>query len=144
MAQACPLSFVTIDGTIARINSFWTALFLVAYYFSEEVAILFLLAVDFATRIYISQEYSFIYHLSKLLKGFLHLEAYFTDSGAKRLASKFGLLFIFLLALTQEYNLFLLHSIVFITFISCVFLELIFNYCIGCKIYYIYQTMKLK
>lgn len=144
MAQTCPLSFVTIDGTIARINSFWTALFLVAYYFTSEVSILFILALDFIMRIYINREYSMIFNLSKLVKDTLHLEEHLTDSGAKRLAAQFGLLFIFLLAVTQEYNFYLLHIAIFITFLSCIFLELFFNYCVGCKIYYIFQKIRLK
>ena len=64
-----------------------------------------------------------------------------TDAGAKRLAAYFGLSFswaiIILAGLDLAYEAKALASI-FAFFAS---LELIFNFCVGCKIYFIYKRI---
>ena len=142
MALSCPLSFEKIDATIARINSLWIALFLVAYFFTNSLLILLLLSVDFIIRIYGKKEYSPFVLLSTYTKNSFQLKSHFTDSGAKRLAAQFGLLFVSLLAVTQALHTEVIQFGIYTIFISCVLLELFFNYCIGCKVYFILQKLR--
>jgi len=144
MAQSCPLSFQTVDATIARINSLWIALFLMSYYFSHNILFLFIVGFDFFIRIYGNKEYSFFIKLSTLVKNIFKLKSHFTDSGAKKLAAQFGLLFVLLLSVTDYFQITYIHYGIFSIFILCVLLELLFEYCVGCKIYYLIQKLQLK
>jgi hypothetical protein len=63
------------------------------------------------------------------------------DGGAKRLAAYFGLTFMILLAFESFFHL---RDILYITagvFLSCAFLEVAFDFCIGCKIYFLIKKV---
>ena len=139
MSQSCPLAFRQIDGTIARLNAFSVFLFLVAFVFFPNPLLLLVVGTDFMIRLYGNKQYSPFFQFSKLLQKTFHLSTVMVDAGAKRVAAHFGLFFI---AVTLGANLagmsVLMYTAVAI-FIFCLSLELLFSYCIGCKVYFIYR-----
>ncbi|MFC2074625.1 DUF4395 family protein, partial [Campylobacterota bacterium] len=64
-----------------------------------------------------------------------------TDAGAKRLAAYFALGFSWAVIVLHTFELFDLAKIVTIIFVACSLMELIFNYCVGCKIYFLYKKL---
>ncbi len=139
MAQSCPLAFRQIDETIARLNALSVFLLLFLFIFIPNPLILFFLGADFMIRLYGNKNFSPIFQVSKLLKKVFGFQSEMVDAGAKRLAAHFGLFFVFLsLAANLAGMTVLMYSAVGV-FMFCLSLELLFGYCIGCKIYFIYR-----
>ena len=139
MSQSCPLAFRQIDGTIARLNAFSVFTLLVLFVFVPNPLILLVVGADFMIRLYGSKQYSPFFQFSKLLQKTFKLSSVMVDAGAKRVAAHFGLFFV---AVTLGGNLAGLDLLMYTTvaiFIFCLSLELLFAYCIGCKVYFIYR-----
>jgi len=139
MAQSCPLAFRQIDGSIARLNALSVFLLLSLFVFDTNPLILLFLGVDFTIRLYGNKSLSPVFQVSKVIKKLFSLRSEMVDAGAKRLAAHFGLFFVLLSLGTNLAGLSLLMSSVVGVFLFCLSLELLFGYCIGCKIYFIYR-----
>jgi hypothetical protein len=141
MAPACRITFRQIDGTIVRINALSLSLMLLGYLVSGQIIFIYILGVDLIVRLFINKRLSPINQVSRLIKVMLRAKTHNTDAGAKRLASYFALGFswtivsLHALGLVQEAKIL---ASVFILFSS---LEVFFNFCVGCKIYYIFKRM---
>lgn len=139
MAQSCPLAFRQIDGTVARLNALTVMALLSFFVALPNPLILLFLGVDFMVRLYGNKVFSPVNQLSKGIRRVLGLKSAMVDAGAKRLAAHFGLLFVLLsLAANLAGATLLMYSAVAL-FMFCLALEMLFGYCIGCKIYFIYR-----
>ncbi len=139
MAQSCPLAFRQIDGTVARLNALSVFLLLILFVVTTEPVVLVFSGADFIIRLYGNKSYSPVFQLSKALKKVFRLSSDMVDAGAKRLAAHFGLFFVALsLAASLSGMTTLMYGAVGV-FLFCLSLELLFAYCIGCKIYFIYR-----
>lgn len=137
--KSCPISFIQIDANIVRINSFYILLLFSLYLITLNKVIILFLLTDFAIRIFLSKSYSPLFYLSSLTKELLHVKSKLEDSAPKKLATYFGFMFvafIFLFDLLHVETLFYIMSGIFLV---CLFLEFAFDYCMGCKIYYLYK-----
>ncbi len=139
MAQSCPLAFRQIDGTITRLNAFSIFLLLTLFIVLDEPLILLFLGFDYTVRLYGNKNYSPVYLLSQGLQRLFGFKAEMVDAGAKRLAAHFGLLFVLAALVASLSGLTAVTYGVVALFLLCLALELLFAYCIGCKIYFIYR-----
>jgi len=139
MSQACPLAFRQIDGTIARLNALSVFVVLTLFILFPDPLLLLFLAIDFMIRLYGKKSFSPIQYLSIHLQNLFHLKREMTDAGAKRLAAHFGLAFVILTLSAYLSGLTLAMYLFAGIFLFCLTLELLFAYCIGCKIYFIYR-----
>ncbi len=139
MAQSCPLAFRQIDGTIARINALSVVLLLLLSVFIPEPLILLVLGFDFLIRLYGNRRFSPVFQVSTALKRVFGFKTVMTDAGAKRLAAHFGLFFVFAALTASLAGLTVVMYAIVAVFLFCLSLELLFAYCIGCKIYFIYR-----
>lgn len=141
MAQVCPLTFRQVDATVVRIGSFFV-MFTVALFLSTlQVGLLYLLSVDFLIRLYGKKSYSPVYLFSIGIKSLLRLETKMEDAGAKRLAAQFGLLFLLVLIAAYHLHLDMVLYTAGAVFLSCASMELLFGYCIGCKVYFVMKKI---
>ena len=111
------------------------------YLVTTNVYILMFLVLDFTIKLFLNKKFSPINRVSMLLKKILVLKDRFTDGGAKRLAAYFGLIFSVLLIIIHFFDLLVLTLVVAGIFLSCTLLDFIFEYCIGCKIYFIIKKI---
>ena len=139
MSQACPLVFRQIDGTVARLNALSVFVVLTLFVLFPDPLLLLFLAIDFMIRLYGKKSFSPIQHLSIRLQNLFHLKNEMTDAGAKRLAAHFGLAFVILTLSAYLSGLTFIMYLFAGIFLFCLTLELLFAYCIGCKIYFIYR-----
>jgi hypothetical protein len=140
MPQSCPLAFRQIDGTIARINALSVFLLSLLFIFIPEPLILLVVGFDFMIRLYGNRRFSPVFQVSTILKRVLGLKSEMVDAGAKRLAAHFGLFFVFAALVSSFAGLTVVMYAIVAVFLFCLLLELLFGYCIGCKIYFIYRT----
>ena len=90
-------------------------------------------------RLYGNKNYSLVFQLSKGIKKVVGFESEMVDAGAKRLAAHFGLFFVALSLASALADFDVLMQVTVGIFLFCLSLELLFAYCIGCKIYFIYR-----
>lgn len=141
--KSCPVSFKLIDGVVARIGAYFIILFLLTYILTSQIVFLYLLALDFFIRIYMNKSYSIVFQLARLTKKILKLETKLTDAAAKRLAAQFGLFFSILLVFEVSFDFELAFYITASILLFCALLEALFNFCVGCEIYYILKRWGL-
>jgi hypothetical protein len=141
MAQACPVSFKSINITVSRLSSFIVSLLVIYYLYSSNVFVLYFLLIDFVTRLFYDKKFSLVDTLSRILKKTFKLEDVFGDSGAKRLAGIFGLLFVVLLIISYYMGLKVAPFVIGGVFVLCSLMDALVNYCVGCKIYFIIKKI---
>ncbi|MFT5662157.1 MAG: hypothetical protein ACI9TV_002805 [Sulfurimonas sp.] len=141
MSQSCPITFKRIDGNVARIGAFFVVTLVVLYLATSFILFLYILALDFITRLYLNKEFSIIFQLSKTVKKILKIKTMMTDAGAKRLAATFGLMFSVLLIIEAHFSLDIALYITATILLICASMEVLFDYCVGCKVYYIIKKI---
>lgn len=141
MDTSCPIAFREIDGTIVRIGAFFISFVVIVYLFTSQIFLLIFLAIDFCIRIYGHKPYSPIFQISRFVKRILKLESDMTDAGAKRLAAQFGLLFSVMLIVEGFFGFDVALYLTAGALLACTFLEVLFGYCVGCKIYFIIKKI---
>ncbi|MDY0120474.1 MAG: DUF4395 domain-containing protein [Sulfurimonas sp.] len=141
MAYNCPLTFQKVESHISRLSSFLVSSLIIAYLITSNVYILYFLLIDFLIRLYMDKSYSLIFLFAKAIKNILALKDSFCDGGAKRLAAYFGLLFVFLLIATHYLDQWLVSLAIAAIFLVCSLLDVLFDFCIGCKVYYLIKRV---
>ena len=141
MSNSCPLNFERVDSNISRLSSLFIASLVILYLFTPNIYILIFLVLDFTIKLFINKELSPITMLSQSIRSAFRMKDKFTDGGAKRLAGIFGLLFVVLLILTHFLNAWIGSLVVATIFLSCSLFDVFFNYCIGCKVYFIIKRI---
>lgn len=135
MSQTCPLLFRQVDANISKISAVAVSLGVIAYLLSMQKIILAFIIIDFIIRLSRFKSMSPIFRGSCFIKRVLNLPTRLEDAGAKRLAAIFGLIFSIAILGFDFLGLKLGIWIVAAVFISCVVLDLLFDYCIACKVY---------
>jgi hypothetical protein len=135
MSQVCPLLFRQIDAMISKISAALVMSSVIAYLITMQKLILVFLILDFIVRLSGYKRISPIYQFANGIQKLFKLSVKMEDAGAKRLAAIFGLVFMIGMLVSD-----FLHSITAVwiiaaAFMSCVLLDLFFNYCIACKVY---------
>ena len=141
MSAACPLLFRQVDGTVSRISALFVSVGVIAYFLSGSLFFLLFLAADFMIRLYGDKKKSPVFLASLGLQKLLHLPQKMVDAGAKRMAAKFGLLFVFLLIISHVINAPMLAYGIAATFLLCTFMEIVFSFCVGCQVYFLIKKI---
>lgn len=139
--KSCPVSFVSVDGNVTRISSFYFGLILFAYLATMYDAILYSLIVDFIVRLFIGQKYSLLIILATQTKNIFRIKEHRVDSAAKRLAAIFGLLFLVLIAIASFLGLNILLYVLCVILFACIIMEVTIAYCVGCEVYYLVKYL---
>lgn len=141
MQNSCPLSFKPVDSYVARLSSLFVVFLVLLYLFTLNVYILFFLAIDFIIKLFVINRTAPLNTLSKIIKKIFKIKEKLVDGGAKRLAGFFGLLFVMLLLISHLFDTWILSISIAVIFIICSLLDVLFNYCIGCKIYFVIRKV---
>lgn len=141
MALACPLNYQQIDATLVRIASFYIIASVIAFLLTSNIYLLYWLAIDTMFRIYGPKGFSMVYQLASMTKYLLRLPDKMSDAAAKRLASQFAMLFVLMLIVGYHLEMATFIYAVAAVFLFCAALELLFDFCVGCKVYYIMKAL---
>ena len=141
MSNACPLNFKPVDSNICRFSALIVALLVLTYLFTSNVYILFFLAIDFILKLFFSPGVSPINLVGEFFKNLFNAKANSVDGGAKRLAGFFGLFFVLLLGFAHFLDIWEVSLAIAAIFLACSLLDVFFDYCIGCKIYFIIKKI---
>ncbi|MHC3994311.1 DUF4395 family protein [Thiomicrolovo sp. ZZH C-3] len=141
MAQACPVNFTAVDNTVSRILSLLSAGVVALFFVTGAVPLLFALGADLLVRLYGNKHYSPLFQSAAALKRLMHLPAQKVDGAAKSVAGHFGLLFILLLIVAASLGLQAVLVAVASVYVLCLLMDVLFNFCVGCKVYYLYRLI---
>ena len=142
MAQVCPISTRRVDSNMTRMISFQVALFTVILLVTQEALFGAILLFDFAMRALRFVHYSPFHIIGNFVLSGWGITPKLCDESPKRFALYLGLLaslcmvVFFLAGMTV-----IATSLTAVLFI-CALLETLFDYCLGCKIYYAIQIAK--
>jgi len=139
--KSCPISLISVDSNIARINAFYVGIIFTLFILFQNLALVLFLILDFATRIFFKKEYSLLFILSMQTKQILKLESVKVDAAPKKLAALFGLVFLLAITAVHFANLTTLFYIFSGVLLACIFFEVAFSYCLGCEIYHLYKRV---
>ena len=135
MSQTCPLLFRQIDSTISKISAAVVMIGVIIYLITMQKLIIIFMIFDFILRLSGYKRFSPVFQFANGVQKLFHLPVYLEDAGAKRLAAIFGLLFMIGIVVSDFMGCTIGIWIIASIFISCVLFDLVFDYCIACKVY---------
>jgi len=137
MSYSCPMSFKQIDSNVSRLTSFLVASLVVLYLFYDVIFILYVVLFDFIIRLFIKKDSSPLHMIALGIKEIFGIKDKYVDSGAKRLAAYFGLLFVLMLLVAHYAGVYFVTIVIAAVFLSCSLMDVFLNFCVGCQIYHI-------
>jgi len=121
MSNACPLNFTKVDSNVSRFNALFVAILVITYLYTENIYILLFLFFDFVLKLFLNPGVSPIMMLAEFLKNIFHI--------------------VTSLIITHFLHIWLLSLSLALVFLACSLLDVFFDYCIGCKIYFIIKKI---
>jgi hypothetical protein len=99
--------------------------------------------IDFIARVFRKEGYSPFAQTAKLILRQWGASPHYADESPKRFALYLGLGTTVAIVLLSVAGLFKAAVVVALILIICAFLEVLFDFCIGCKLYYVLQLVKV-
>ncbi len=142
MAQACPISLRRVDSNMVRAISFQVALFTIILLITQETIFALVLLFDFVMRTFRLSQLSPFHVVSKFVLTGWGVAPKLCDESPKRFALYLGLVASLFLVLFYMAGFSTFATIITVILLICALLETLFDFCIGCKIYYAIQIGK--
>lgn len=120
----------------------FTAATVAAFLATDQLLLMVLLGADLAFRLMGRKELSVLHSASARVKQVFKMPTVNTDGGAKQVAGYFGMLFIASLVIGSILQLQVVVNVLAILYLGCLLMDTFMNFCLGCKIYHIYQMLK--
>ncbi len=144
MSPSCPISSVRVDSHLVRAISLQVALTTLILMITQFKFLALFLLLDFSLRaLRLSNLSLFSLFGNRMLK-YYSLEPKYCDESPKRFALYLGLFVSFFIALFFFAGMTKLAILISFILLICALLETLFDFCIGCKIYYVIQIVKFK
>lgn len=144
MTQTCPISFNRIDAHLVRIVAVQVLTVALLLLVTQELIFALILLFDFSVRILNLKNLSLFAFVAKSLIEQFHIKAQPCDEAPKRFALYLGVSIVALFTILYAFKLIFLASLLVVILLLCAFLEAVFDYCIGCKIYHLIQILAPK
>jgi len=143
MSPSCPISARRVDSNMVRVISFQVALFTVALLFTQEILFSLVLLFDFVMRVARKPNLSPFHVIGKFILEGWNIAPKLCDESPKRFALYMGLVTSMVLVLLFAAGLPVVATMIAVILLICALLETLFDFCIGCKIYYAIQLVKV-
>ena len=142
MAQVCPISTRRIDAHMVRAISLQVVLLAIVLLITKQSIFAYILLYDFSMRALRKPKLSALHFIAKFVLDGWGIAPKLCDESPKRFALYMGLVISLLLVLFYSAGFVLLATVITVILSVCALLETVFDYCIGCKIYYAIQMIK--
>ncbi|NOR56641.1 MAG: DUF4395 family protein [Sulfurovum sp.] len=142
MIQTCPISAKRVDSNMVRVIAAQVALMTALFLLAAEPFFVAIIVYDYSVRALGKISLSPFYFIGNCFLKTFDIEPKLTDESPKRFALFLGLTSSSFLLLASLLNLSVLGSVIAVILIICALLESLFDYCIGCKLYYAIQIVK--
>jgi len=142
MSPSCPISTRRVDSNMVRVISFQVALFTVILLITQESFFAFVLLFDFLMRAMRQTNFSPFQIVGNFIITGWGIAPKLCDESPKRFALYLGLVTSLFLVILYAAGLTIFATAITIILFICALLETLFDFCIGCKIYYAIQIGK--
>jgi len=138
----CPISNQKINETVARLNGFFTVIFLLTFAVTGNMLVISVLLIDFLLRATNHSKYSIFAIVSKSIAKNLALKERFINAGPKIFAARIGLVFTVSILFSIIFGFGTAAYVLTAIFGLCAFLEAVFGLCIACEVYpFVYKFL---
>lgn len=142
MSPSCPISARRVDSNMVRVIAFQVALFTATLLFTQEIFFALVLLFDFAMRVARKPNLSPFHVIGRLVLEGWNIQPKLCDESPKRFALYMGLLTSVILILLVAAGLPIVTAVTAFILLVCALLETLWDFCIGCKIYYAIEYIK--
>ena len=142
MSPSCPISTRRVDSNMVRVISFQVALFTVLFLISQESLFAFILLFDFLMRALRLSKFSLFEGVGRFVISGWGIAPKLCDESPKRFALFLGLITSLFLVVFYVAGFTTFATAIALILLFCALLETLFDFCIGCKIYYAIQIAK--
>jgi len=143
MSPSCPISQKRIDSNLVRVISFLVVVFTLLFSMTQMLPFILVVLFDITMRVMRREAYSPFIYLSQFILSRWKVEPHYTDESPKRFALYLGFAMAASITLLAFAGLMKLAVVVALIMVICAFLEVLFDFCIGCKLYYVLQLAKV-
>jgi len=142
MSQSCPISSRRIDANMVRFIAFEVALFTTILIFTQEAFFALILLFDFVVRSLRKPSFSPFQVVANYILQLWGVAPKLCDESPKRFALYLGLIISILISIFYLAGFINTATTISVILLLCASIETIFDFCIGCKIYYYIQITK--
>lgn len=142
MSPSCPISTRRVDSNMVRIISFQVALLTVLLLLTQESIFALVLLFDFFMRTIRQSKFSLFQIVGQFVVTGWGIAPKLCDESPKRFALYLGLIISLFLVVFYLAGFTALATSISVILLICASLETLFDFCIGCKIYYAIQISK--
>ena len=142
MSPSCPISTRRVDSNMVRVISFQVALFTVLFLISQESLFAFILLFDFLMRALRLSKFSLFEGVGRFVISGWGIAPKLCDESPKRFALFLGLITSLFLVVFYVAGFTTFATAIALILLFCALLETLFDFCIGCKLYYAIQIAK--
>ncbi|CAA6827147.1 MAG: Unknown protein [uncultured Sulfurovum sp.] len=142
LAASCPISARRVDANMVRIISLQVALFTMLFLYTNALSFALVLLFDFAVRTLRYAKLSPFNFVAHFILSTWGVAPKLCDESPKRFALYLGLIISFILVLLLSAGLSMLATTLATILLVCALFETLFDFCIGCKIYYAIELAK--
>ena len=142
MSPSCPISTRRVDSNMVRIISFQVVLFSLILLIAQESVFALILFFDFFIRAVRKPEFSPFHIVGQFVLTGWGIAPKLCDESPKRFALYLGLVASLFLAVSLLAGFTMIATFITAILLICALLETVFDFCIGCKIYYAIQIGK--
>lgn len=139
---SCPISLRRVDANMVRVISFQVAMFTVILLVTQESFFALVLLFDFSARTLRLSKFSPFHFISQFVLTGWGVAPKLCDESPKRFALYLGLIISLILVVLFAAGLTSIAMGIAMLLFICALLETVFDFCIGCKIYYAIQITK--
>jgi len=131
---SCPISFKNIDSYAFRLSGIFYIFLLIVFIYNENILFIVYILGDILMRLTPFNNSPILFFCSLLLK-IVHAQKSLSDEAPKRFALILGSLMLLMIILSKFYTFDFFSFIVTLNLIVLKLLDVIFDYCVGCKLY---------
>ncbi len=143
MSPSCPISQRRIDTNVVRIVSFEVLLFTLLFAVTRNEFFMFTVLYDFTARVFRKENYSPFAQIAKFVLKYWNAAPAYSDESPKRFALYLGFAISVAITLFALFGFVKTALIIAVILMICAILEVLFDFCIGCKLYYALQLTKV-
>ena len=144
MSPSCPISTRRVDTNLVRVVSFQVLLFTLLFAVTQIKLFIFIMLFDFIVRALRQESYSLFAQTGKLILKQWKAVPKYSDEAPKRFALCLGLAVTLMIILFSLLGFAKMATAIAFILMICAFLEVLFDFCIGCKLYYALQLCKVR
>ncbi|MEA1879769.1 MAG: DUF4395 domain-containing protein [Campylobacterota bacterium] len=142
LSASCPISVHRVDANMVRVISLQVALLTMLFLYTNSLVFALVLLFDFSVRTLRYAKLSPFNFVAHFVLSAWGVAPKLCDESPKRFALYLGLVISLTLVVLLSAGLTMLATTLATILLICALLETLFDFCIGCKIYYAIELAK--